>query len=155
MPTSFHPLSLHAAFPICVGSFDRRHILTTHAIGMSLGAPILFLGYWVDEWYIPIALIFIPTVFNASYYGPTFACVHGLVRPEARAMASAILLFVQNLVGLGLGPLLFGMASEMLKPTVGVESVRYVLYGAAWLGLIPAFFLWRASLRLNAELKSG
>jgi hypothetical protein len=81
--------------------------------------------------------------------------VHGLVRPEARAMASAILLFVQNLVGLGLGPLLFGMASEMLKPTVGVESVRYVLYGAAWLGLIPAFFLWRASLRLNAELKSG
>src|SRR3546814_3793179 len=80
-------------------------MLTTPAIGMALGAPILFLGYWVDEWHIAIALIFIPTVFNASYYGPTFACVHGLVRPEARAMASAILLFVQTLVGLGLGPL--------------------------------------------------
>ena len=43
---------------------------------------------------------------------------------------------------------------EMLR-AVGVESVRYVLYGAAWLGLIPAFFFWRASLRLNRELKSG
>src|SRR3546814_13956199 len=71
--------------------------------------------------------------------------LHGLVRPEARAMASAILLFMQNLVGLGLGPLLFGILSEMLKPAVGAESVRYVLYGAAWLGLIPAFFLWRRS----------
>ena len=29
------------------------------------------------------------------------------------------------------------------------------VYGAAWLGLIPAFFFWRASLRLNRELKSG
>src|SRR3546814_4303463 len=80
------------------GSVDRRHMLTTPAIGMALGAPILFLGYWVDEWHIAIALIFIPTVFNASYYGPTFACVLGLVRPEAHAMASAILLFVQNMV---------------------------------------------------------
>jgi hypothetical protein len=37
----------------------------------------------------------------------------------------------------------------------GDDSVRWVLYGAALLGLIPAFFFWRASLRLNAELKSG
>jgi len=137
------------------GKVDRRHMLTTPAVGMAIAAPILFLGYWVDEWHIAIALLFIPTVLNAAYYGPTFACVHGLVRPQARAMASAVMLFLQNLIGLGLGPLLFGIASEMLKPSVGVESVRYVLYGAAWLGLIPAFFFWRASLRLNAELKSG
>lgn len=135
------------------GKVDKRHMLTTPAVGMAIAAPILFLGYWVDEWHVAIALLFIPTVLNAAYYGPTFACVHGLVRPQARAMASAVMLFLQNLIGLGLGPLLFGIASEMLKPAVGVESVRYVLYGAAWLGLIPAFFFWRASLRLNRELK--
>lgn len=135
------------------GKVDKRHMLTTPAVGMAIAAPILFLGYWVDEWHVAIALLFVPTVLNAAYYGPTFACVHGLVRPQARAMASAVMLFLQNLIGLGLGPLLFGIASEMLKPAVGVESVRYVLYGAAWLGLIPAFFFWRASLRLNSELK--
>jgi MFS family permease len=137
------------------GKVDRRHMLTTPAVGMAIAAPLLFLGYWVGEWHVAIALLFIPTALNAAYYGPAFACVHGLVRPQARAMASAIMLFLQNLIGLGLGPLLFGIASEMLKPSVGVESVRYVLYGAAWLGLIPAFFFWRASVRLNAELKSG
>jgi hypothetical protein len=63
--------------------------------------------------------------------------------------------FGQNLIGLGLGPLLFGVLSDWLQPMAGDDSVRWVLYGAAWLGLIPAFFFWRASLRLNAELKSG
>ena len=69
-----------------------------------------------------------------------------------RAMASAALLFCQNLIGLGLGPLFFGMLSDWFKPMAGEESVRWVLYGAAWLGLIPAFFFWRCSLRLNDEL---
>jgi MFS family permease len=77
------------------------------------------------------------------------------VRPEARAIAASLVVFGQNLIGLGLGPLLFGVLSDWLQPMAGDESVRWVLYGAAWLGLIPAFFFWRASLRLNAELKSG
>jgi MFS family permease len=97
----------------------------------------------------------VPTVLNAAYYGPAFACVQGLVRPQARAVATSILLLGQNLIGLGLGPLLFGVLSDALQPVAGQESVRWVLYGAAWLGLLPAFFFWRASLRLSRELKSG
>src|SRR3546814_16422210 len=106
------------------GRVDKRHMLTTPVIGMALGAPILFLGYWIDEWHIALVLIFIPTVFNASYYGPTFACLHGPVRPEARAMDRAQLLFQQHLVGRGLGPLTFGILSAMLKPGVGAPNVR-------------------------------
>jgi hypothetical protein len=59
--------------------------------------------------------------------------------------------FAQNLIGLGLGPLFFGMMSDAFQPLAGAESVRWVLWGAAWLGLLPAFFFWRASLRLGAE----
>ena len=72
--------------------------------------------------------------------------------PHSRAIAAAVMLFCQNLIGLGFGPLFFGMLSQWLKPEFGTDSVRYVLFGAAWLGLIPAFFFWRCSLRLNAEL---
>ena len=56
------------------------------------------------------------------------------------------------LVGLGLGPLFFGILSDLLQPAYGEDSVRYVLYGATFLGLVPAFFFWRCSLRLNEEL---
>jgi predicted MFS family arabinose efflux permease len=137
------------------GKRDKRHILTLPAIGMAIAAPILFAGYWAEDWRIAVALLILPTILNSAYYGPAYGCVQGLVRPEARAIAASLVVFGQNLIGLGMGPLLFGMLSDWLQPMAGGESVRWVLYGAAWLGLIPAFFFWRASLRLNAELKSG
>ncbi len=137
------------------GKRDKRHILTLPAIGMAIAAPILFAGYWAEDWRIAVALLILPTILNSAYYGPAYGCVQGLVRPEARAIAASLVVFGQNLIGLGMGPLLFGMLSDWLQPMAGDESVRWVLYGAAWLGLIPAFFFWRASLRLNAELKSG
>lgn len=137
------------------GVRDRRHILTMPAIGMAVAAPILFMGYWAEDWRVAVALLIVPTILNSAYYGPAYGCVQGLVRPEARAIAASLVVFGQNLIGLGLGPLLFGVLSDSLQPIAGVESVRWVLYGAAWLGLIPAFFFWRASLRLKAELKSG
>jgi predicted MFS family arabinose efflux permease len=137
------------------GKIDKRHLLTTPALGMVIATPILFLGYFATDWRVAIILLFVPSALNAAYYGPTYACVQGLVKPEARAVAAAFMLFAQNLIGLGLGPLLFGMMSDAFKPLAGDESVRWVLYGAAWLGLVPAFFFWRASLRLKEELKTG
>lgn len=137
------------------GARDKRHILTFPAYGMAVAAPVLFLGYLTEDWRVAVALLVLPTMLNAAYYGPAYGCVQGLVQPRARAVAASIMLFGQNLIGLGLGPFLFGVLSDALQPLAGQESVRWVLYGAAWLGLIPAFFFWRASLRLKAELKSG
>lgn len=134
------------------GSTNRRHVLTAPAIGMTLAVPLAISAYWMEVWWISLILLLIPTMLNALYLGPTYSCAQGLVPLRARAMASAVLLFAQNLIGLGLGPLFFGMLSDFIKPMAGPESVRWVLYGAAVMGLIPAFFFWRASLRLNAEL---
>jgi hypothetical protein len=50
-----------------------------------------------------------------------------LVSLRMRAVASAILLFVLNLIGMGLGPYLVGVASDYLAPTFGQESIRYAL----------------------------
>ena len=71
------------------------------------------------------------------WLGPTFAMTQGLARVHTRALASAILLFIINLVGLGLGPQVVGVLSDVLKADLGLDSVRYallwvVLAGAAW-----------------------
>ena len=136
------------------GARDRRHLLTAPAIGMAVAAPILFAAYFVDDWRLALVLLVVPTVFNSFYYGPSYALAQQLVKTEQRALATSLVVFGQNLIGLGLGPLFFGMLSDAFKPMAGVESVRWVLYGAAWLGLIPAFFFWRASLKLGTDLKS-
>ena len=44
-----------------------------------------------------------------------------------RAMAAAIMMFFQNLVGIGLGPLVVGILNDALEPTWGEEAVRYSL----------------------------
>ena len=134
------------------GAENRRHVLTAPAVGMALAVPLAFLAYRADNWLFALTLLFLPTLFNSLYYGPTYSAAQGLVPLRARAIAAAVLLFFQNLIGLGLGPLFFGMLSDWLRPEFGEESVRYVLYGAAFLGLLPAFFFWRCSLRLNEEL---
>jgi MFS family permease len=134
------------------GSIDRRHVVTGPAIGMAVAVPFAIFAYLAIDWRISLALLLIPNVLNSLYYGPVFSSVQGLVALRHRAMASALLLFSQNLIGLGLGPLLFGALSDLLKPAYGGESVRYVLYGAALLGLIPALLFWLLRPRLHAEL---
>ncbi len=134
------------------GQLNKRHMLTGPAIGKAVAAPLLFLAYSASDWHMALALLAVPTVLNAMYYGPTYSLAQRLVAPQARAMATAVMLFAQNLIGLGLGPLFFGMLSDYFKPMAGAESVQWVLFGAAWMGLIPALFFWLASRRVDAEL---
>jgi sugar phosphate permease len=134
------------------GHTNRKHVLTAAAWGMLLVAPTAILGYSMADWRAALFLLFVPTFLGSLYYGPTYSSVQGLTSPQSRAMASAVLLFFQNLIGLGLGPLAFGMLSDAIKPSFGEDSVRYVLYAASLMSLIPAFFFWRCSLRLNEEL---
>jgi MFS transporter, Spinster family, sphingosine-1-phosphate transporter len=134
------------------GSIDRRHVVTAPAIGMALAVPIAILGYLASDWRIALLLLMVPAALNALYYGPVYSSAQGLVPLRHRATASALLLFGQNLIGLGLGPLFFGMLSDWLQPAYGEESVRYVLYGAALMGLIPAALFWMLRPKLHAEL---
>lgn len=134
------------------GKRDKRHILTAPAIGGLVAAPLLFLAYSAADWRLALALLIVPTILNSFYYGPAFSAAHGIVAPRSRAMASAMLIFGQNLIGLGLGPLFFGMLSDAFKAEAGAESVRWVLFGAAWLGIIPGVLFWLASRRLAREM---
>jgi predicted MFS family arabinose efflux permease len=134
------------------GRINRRHVVTAPAIGMALAVPLAISAYFATDWRIGLLLLLLPTVLNSLYYGPVYSSAQGLVPLRHRATASALLLFGQNLIGLGLGPLFFGMLSDWLKPQYGDDSVRFVLYGAACLGLVPALLFWKLRPRLHAEL---
>src|SRR3546814_20133493 len=108
----------------------------------------------MEDWRVAMALLIVPRIVNSAYYGPASACVQGLVRPQARAVAASTMLFGQNLIGLGFGPFLFGVLSTALAPTPGEEGVRYFFYGAASLGWIPAFFFCRVTLRLRVDTQA-
>ena len=70
---------------------------------------------------------FIPVFFGGLYLAPCIASTHFLVGIRMRAMASAVLLFVLNLIGLGLGPMLTGYVSDWLTPSYGDDALRYAM----------------------------
>lgn len=135
------------------GAQNRQHILTVVVLGLLASVPLSFIAYSASDWRIAAFFLLAGAVASGLSYGPVFTCLQGLVRPSSRGGATAVFLLVQNLVGLGFGPLLFGVLSDAITPWAGGQSVRYVLYCAAWLGPIPAFLFWRTSLRLNREMR--
>ncbi len=121
-----------------------------------LGVPFGFLFYlWPTPYW---ALFFsIPgAILGPMWLGPTFSMTQGMVRLRMRALASAILLFIINIIGLGLGPLFVGFLSDTLEPSLGVESIRYallsvVVIGNAW--SVVHYFLAARTLRADLEAK--
>jgi hypothetical protein len=50
-----------------------------------------------------------------------------MVGLRMRAVASALLLFLLNIIGLGFGPQITGILSDLLREVAGNESLRYSL----------------------------
>jgi MFS family permease len=129
-----------------------RHLLTFVAIAMMLSAPLYIAAFAVADWRIAMALLFPAILMTWLYVAPYYSAVQGLVPPSARATASAVILLLQNLVGMGIGPVLLGVASDFLKPQLGDESVRYVLAVSCAIALIAGMVLWSARKFLDGEL---
>ena len=127
---------------------DVRWYLWVPAIATLAGVPIA-LGYYLSpNPYVALLLFGIPAgIAGPMYLGPTFALTQTLVKPEMRALASAILLFVMNLIGLGIGPWFVGFMSDALAPRFGVESLRWALLGIVTIGNLWATFHYLAAAR--------
>jgi hypothetical protein len=73
-------------------------------IATILSVPFAVLFYTTDDPMMALLFAIPGYILGPMYLGPTFAMTQSLVTPAMRALASAILLFVLNLIGLGLGP---------------------------------------------------
>lgn len=141
-----------------LGRRDPRLVLAAPIVGMLVAVPIYLIAYSLDDWRIAIGLLAIPTALSGMYFGPLFAVLQGLVEARSRATVVAAVSFCQNLIGLGLGPLLFGIMSDALRSRYGVDSVQVVLLWTSVLPFIPALLFWRASRhfdgRITTEVRS-
>jgi MFS family permease len=96
------------------------------------------------------------SILGTLWYGPVYATAQTIVPPHMRATASAILLFIINLIGLGLGPLAVGAASDYFAFGLGLgeaEGVRYALLASALVGVIAAALFWLARNNIREEME--
>ena len=116
---------------------DVRWYMWLPALTGLICVPFMVANYMVAGAYTALIVSIIPGVLFNVYLGNTLAMTHGLVGLRMRALASAILFFILNLIGLGLGPWAIGLLSDQLAPTLGQESLRH-----AMLYLLPTMMTW-------------
>jgi len=95
---------------------------------------------------------FVPAFIGGMYLGPCLSMTQSLVGLRMRAVASAILFFIINLIGLGLGPLITGMVSDSFKPQYGDESIRFALASMTVVNLWCAVHYLYACRTLREDL---
>ena len=120
-----------------LGPSDVRWYMWVPGIATIAGVPIAIGYYLLPNPYAALGVGVLAAIAGPMYLGPSFGMTQTLVKPHMRAMASAILLFVLNLIGLGIGPWFVGFVSDLLAPTYGDESIRWALVsivsvGNAW-----------------------
>jgi hypothetical protein len=76
--------------------------------------------------------------------------VQHLVPQPMRATASASFLFINNLIGLGIGPLLIGRLSDALKASYGVDALRNAAVACTGFYILAALLMFLCVRPLRA-----
>lgn len=99
-------------------------------------------------------LFMVPTALGLVWLGPVIAAVQHLVPANMRATASAVFLFVNNLIGIGLGNLAIGALSDAMASRFGDESLRYAILSGTMFYLVAAALFALAAPRLKKDWES-
>jgi hypothetical protein len=114
---------------------------------------LIFPVYLLDNVYWALALFFLPIVFSNFYLATTFAQVQSMLGLRMRAVGSALVLLILNIIGLGLGPQVTGLLSDLLAVPFGSESMRYsLLIVGAVVGPWSALHYFFAGRHIESDL---
>jgi len=120
---------------------------------LLISLPIYFVSMSITAGTMAFVLLGIASALGAMWYGPVWAVTQNLVPPGMRAMAPAILLFIINIIGLGIGPFAVGALSDYFTAEYGGGALRIAILAIAAL-IVPAaalFLLGARSIRKDWE----
>jgi MFS family permease len=133
-------------------SRDPRRYMYGAAIAAILGA-IAFVGaMFVSNLWLSLALFGINFAFASSWYGPAYTASFTVTPANMRATNSAMILFISNMIGLGLGPVVVGGVSDAFAASLGTaEGVRWSLTVLSSCSLIAAAMFWTGARTLRQD----
>jgi predicted MFS family arabinose efflux permease len=114
--------------------------------------PFTVLAYLTADIYTATILSIVPALLGGFYLAPSFALNQSLVSVRMRSVASAILLFIINIIGLGLGPQTVGLLSDFFREQYGNESLRYALICLSVVNIWTALHYFLAGRTVQADL---
>jgi predicted MFS family arabinose efflux permease len=100
---------------------------------------------------VSFLVLLVPTALGLAWLGPVISAIQHLVRPDMRATASAIFLFINNLIGIGLGTYAIGALSDALTMRFGDDSLRYSILAGTGFYILAALFFFQAARWMDQD----
>jgi MFS family permease len=120
---------------------DQRWYMWVPGIACVVMVPFQFAAYLSHDLAVVVPITFSMMFLLASmFFGPSFAVAQAIATVRMRAVSASVLLFIQTIIGLTLGPAIIGRISDMLEPTLGRGPG--IAYPMAAFGLVN---LWAAA----------
>ena len=123
-------LALIAAFPFAVG----------FVFASSASSAMLCLA--------PVSVL------TGSCFGPFYSVIQTLVAPRMRALAAALAVTFNTILGLGIAPPMIGWLNDVGAQIWGAEAIRYSLLAALTAQLSAALCLWIAGRTLDRDFSA-
>src|SRR5210317_1361464 len=133
------------------GRFPRSAYATIPAIAFLLTIPFYVLAILSPTLSLAFFVLLVPTALGLVWLGPVISVIQHLVRPDMRATASAIFLFINNLIGIGLGTYAIGALSDILTSQFGDESLRYSILAGTGFYIVAAGLFFVAARWLQND----
>lgn len=134
-----------------LGAVRKSAYATVPAIAFLATIPFYLVGILSSDLVTALLVLLVPTALGLVWLGPVMSAVQHLVPANMRATASAIFLFVNNLIGIGIGTAAIGALSDMLASRFGEEALRYSIVAGTLFYVVAAMLLFAASKRLSAD----
>lgn len=116
-----------AADRLSARSQDRRWYMWVPGLATLIVVPFQFLTYLSPSFAVVMPSFIVMMFMAAVFFGPSFAMTQALAHLRMRSVATSLLLFVQTLIGFGIGPAAVGLISDRLEPSIGIDSLRWAI----------------------------
>ena len=137
------------------GARDLRAYVSVPAIAALVTIPVYIFAVTTEYAALGIGVLAINAILGTLWYGPVYATAQSIVPPHMRATAAAILLFIINLIGLGLGPLAVGALSDVLATVWEfgkAEGIRWALIFSTVPNVLAFALFWWARKSIREEI---
>ncbi len=134
------------------GAKDPKWYLWTTAIALLVMTPFNLIVYLATDSTMSLLGMIIPVLLGNFYQATTFSQTQGISTLRMRAVAAGILLFILNFIGLGFGPQVVGIISDLLSDSYGTESLRYALLICSLVNIWAAVHYFIAGRHLKDDL---
>ena len=142
----------YAADRLSARTGDKRWYLWVPGMATLVMVPFQFGAYLPADMALAVPSFSIMMFLAAVFFGPSFAMTQALATLRMRSVATSLLLFVQTLIGYGLGPLMAGRISDWLMPTYGTDSLRWALVTVGLVNIWAAAHYFWGTRTLREEL---